>query len=231
MSVVRNSIADIVSARGIKEVVHFTTNRGLTGALSTRTLMSRPHLDKEDHLKYVLHHNSSHRAEESSEFDKSEEWIRYVNLSISEVNARFLKLCRKWRRNDDMWWAILSFRPEIMEHKGVFFTTTNNTYDQVSRGKGVNGLAALFADRVGRKQNGRYGSWSVWRGTRADNLTTCEQAEVLYPERLSLDYLQRIYVETGDHHDIVAGWLDDFGYSEQDVSVEIVPDKFRGVEN
>ena len=60
-------------------------------------------------------------------------------------------------------------------------------------------------------------------------MPTCEQAEVLYPEKLSLDYLRRVYVEEGENHDAAVGWLSEFGYA--DVQVTVSKLKFVGKQN
>lgn len=224
------SLHTILTNRKITETLHFTTNRGLIGSLASNSLLSRPLLGEDAYLRHVLQLNSSVRPEESELFDKSADWIRFVNLSISEINRRFLDVSRQWHTNDDVWWCILSFSSTIMTHDGVWFTTTNNGYDRCERGKNEEGLEALFVQNVARKSHGYYGRpWSVQRCGRDNHLPTCEQAEVLYPERLSLEHLQTVYVEQDDHHDTVMGWLQDFEYAGVDVS--LAPEKFMGKKN
>lgn len=211
------------------EVLHFTTNRGLTGALAEGFLLSRPLLGKSDLLRHVLKFNSTNRPEESAYFDKTKDWIRYVNLSISEINRRFFEISQGWHLDDDDWWCIISFDTQIMTHRDVFFATTNNGYDQCRRDSGESGFDALFATQVARKSSGHNGPWNISRASRTDQLTTCEQAEVLYPEKLSLEHLIRIYVMEEEHHDRARGLLRDFHYS--DVEVDVRPDKFNGRKN
>ena len=79
-----------VERRCITEVVHFTTNHGIVGALECRHLLSRPYLQENKHLRHVLKLNALVRPEEFALFDESEDWVRFVNLSISEINKRFL---------------------------------------------------------------------------------------------------------------------------------------------
>ncbi len=67
------------------------------------------------------------------------------------------------------------------------------------------------------------------RGPRPANLPTCEQAEVLYPEAVSTEYLRCIYVDEDDHHDQASGWLQEFGF--KDVDVVISTQKFLGSPN
>ena len=221
-----------IEGRDISEVVHFTTNRGLVGILKSGHLLSRPFLNMKEtkYLRYVIKLNASIRPEEFSFFDKSENWIRFVNLSISEINKRFFDVSRKWHNNENIWWCILAFDPLIMLHEGVRFTTTNNSYDQCYRSQGIAGFEAMFAPTVSRKAKGVDGNpWLVDRGSRPIHLPTCEQAEVLYPERLCLDYLIKVYVGDGNRRDIVIGWLRDFEFD--DIPVVVKPEKFVGEKN
>lgn len=224
------SLKDAINRRGISEVLHFTTNRGVTGALASGYLLSRPLLKKDDYLRHVIQYNASIRPEESEYFDKSENWVRFVNLSISEINKRFFDISRSWHNNSEIWWCILAFDPIIMQRDGVRFATTNNGYDQCCRGHGQEGFEALFAPAIRRKTIGHYGNqWTVNREARPDHLPTCEQAEILYPEKLCLGHLTTVYVEEGDHHDRVVGWLRQFKFNDIDVVVQ--PEKFVGRKN
>ena len=224
------TISEIIATRNIAEVLHFTTNRGLVGTLASGSLKSRPLLKGDDYLKHILHLNSAIRPEESRYFDKSEDWIRFVNLSVSEINSHFFRVSQRWHTSTDTWWAILSFRSEIMTHSGVRFATTNNGYDGCVRSSGPEGLLSLFSDAILRKGYGASGRpWSCVRGRREPHLPTCEQAEVLYPEQVALSFLDRVYVAEDEHHDLTSGWLRDFGLDH--VQVLVQPGKFFGRPN
>jgi hypothetical protein len=183
------SIEDIVAKRSISEILHFTTNKGITGILATGLLKSRTLLPKDDYLEHIYEYNCSDRARDMN-------WWEYVNLSITSVNRKLFDISSgKWHVNEDGWWCILSFSSEICCHKGVYFTTTNNMYSGVERSLGENGLEAMFASQI-----------TQWRGQTiirqkelAINKPTCEQAEVLYPQQLSLEYLNKIYVENDEN--------------------------------
>ena len=218
------TIEQIIQERGIEGVLHFTTNRGLVGVLVTKSLLARRQLKQEDMLEYVLHVNAKYRPEAAADFDKSEDWLNYVNLSISEVNTRFLEVSKRWHNDADVWWCILEFDPIILSHDGVYFATTNNSYGHCVREEGVGGFSALFQDSVRRKAD-----WRVVRGSRRSNLPTCEQAEVLYPESLGVKYLNRIYVAKEEHYDIAGGWVKEF--DARDVEVLLSSAKFVGVPN
>lgn len=218
------TIAEEIQRRGIDEILHFTTNRGIVGTLFSGALLSRQQLPHEKYLEHVLHVNSASRPEAAEFFDKSQNWLDYVNLSISEINRRFFEFSQGWHEDADIWWGILAFDPVLMTHDGVVFTTTNNSYEHCVRRDGLAGLNLLFEPRIRRKQ-----TWTVQRVGREDRLPTCEQAEVLYPRQVSTVLLRRIYVMEGDHHDQARGWLRECGLP--DVQVSINPAKFIGCKN
>lgn len=218
------SLIASIQQRKIEEVVHFTTNHGLVGTFFKKHLLSRKILPEDSYLEHVLHVNSAMRPEASGCFDKSEDWLDYVNLSISEINANYFKFSQSWHNGQDIWWAILAFDPCIITHKGVYFATTNNAYEFCERRKGIDGYNNLFQPSIKRKSG-----WSISRVNRANYLPTCQQAEVLYPRQVSLEYLKTVYVRDGDHQDLVKSWLKQFDI--QNVNVIISEQKFIGMPN
>jgi hypothetical protein len=219
------TISSIIKNRGITELLHFTTNNGVVGSLAKGAVLSRHRLPQDQYLEHILRVNAVTRPEESESFDKSKNWLDYVNLSISEINSRYFGVSNKWHQSKDLWWAILAFDSVLMTHSDVVFATTNNSYDQCLRKDGAQGLERLFSDVIRRKSP----NWSVSRGGRAPNLPTCEQAEVLYPGAVSCSFLRRIYVQDNMSHDVASGWLAEFGI--KDVSVVISRAKFTGKPN
>ena len=224
------TIADEINKRGISEVLHFTTNRGVTGILHKGFLMSRPRLNEEEILRHVPQLNWENRPEGSADFDNSEDWIRFVNLSVSAINHRFFRLSRARHNVTGIWWCILGFDPEFMTHEGVYFATTNNGFDACIRDVWKSGIKALFAPKVQRKSSRMHGGpWIVQRGSRSIELPTCEQAEVLYPDQLDIEHLRKDYVEENEHHDMIAGLLAENGY--ENIKVLVEPNKFEGYPN
>ena len=179
------TIAEITKIREIQEVLHFTTNKGITGILSTNSVKSRKLLPKEHYLEFIIQMNCPNRYRDA-------DWHNYVNLSITQVNKSFFGISKdKWHAGMDGWWCILSFSPDILTHDGVVFCTTNNAYTTVvKRAEGPKGLEMLFAKKVIAYDSG---TPAVRASTTPENLPTCNQAEVLYPDQLSLDYLDTIY--------------------------------------
>ena len=219
------TVDKIIKQRGISELLHFITNRGIVGTLANGALFSRFRLPEEKYLKHILHLNAANRPEAGAFFDKSENWLDYVNLSITEINSRYFQVSQQWHLGADVWWGILAFDPGIAPHPGVVFGTTNNSYDRCVRAPGPDGLEALFGPLIRRKSP----TWSVTRGQRGPSLPTCEQAEVLYPGAVPAHFLRKVYVREGDHHDIVSGWLAEFGFGS--VEVVLFTEKFAGKPN
>lgn len=219
------TIADELQNRGINELLHFTTHRGVVGTIAKGALLSRYMLPEENYLQHILHLNAADRPEASVYFDKSNNWLNFVNLSISEINRRyFIVSSEKWHINANVWWCILAFDPIIATHDGVYFTTTNNSYELCKREHGLIGFNNIFSPVIGRKEG-----WRAHRAQRGFHLPTCEQAEVLYPEQIPLEYLRSIYVRDEEHHDLVKGCLLEYGW--RNVNVYISKEKFLGAPN
>ena len=209
-------IDDFITSRGISEILHFTTNKGIVGILDSRNIKSRQRIQRDERLEYILQPNASLR--------KDQAWLDYVNLSISQINHAFFNICsQEWHAADSIWWCILSFDPVILTHEGVYFTTTNNIYTGVKRGTGLSALEALFAQKVLR-----YNQFFAYRKEDTPLYQpTCEQAEVLYPRQLSTEYLRTIYVSSDNRIDAIQDILG--GVNHRDVSVVVRPDKFSGI--
>jgi hypothetical protein len=214
-------VADVVAHRGITEVLHFSTNHGLTGILAEGAVLSRQRLPESQYLEHVYKPNASVRRDRV--------WLDYINLSISRINTEFFGHSTRWHANHDVWWCALSFDPAILSDSGVVFATTNNIYTGCRHMSGADGLEALFAASVER-----------WQGNVARRTpdmpaawTTCRQAEVLYPGSLSCGHLRRVYVATGTHADTAAATCEVLmsapSDSDQDsrVLVEVRPDVFE----
>lgn len=209
------TISSIIRNRGIKEILHFTTNEGLLGILHTKLLKSRERLPEDKQLEYIFKPNAVWR--------KDTPWLDYINLSITRINAQFFEIVsEKWHKGRDIWWCVLSFDPIILTEDGVYFTTTNNIYTDVKRGRGADGLEALFASRISQ-----WGNKFVIRDPQQPlNYTTCPQAEVLYPGELSTKCLNKIYVLKAEHDDEICGQLS--GVCHPTVEVVVTPKVFNG---
>lgn len=195
------TIKRIVQERGIEEVLHFTTNRGLVGIFAARALKARRRLSSDKYLEHIYRGICPDRSRDIA-------WHDYVNLSISSINSYLFNIASgKWHDEMDGWWCVLSFSPTILEHDGVYFTTTNNAYDPqyggcVVRGTGPEGLNRLFADRIRQWLT----KWVSRYSDTPGNQPTCKQAEVLYPGQIGLEFLQGVYVRDDSHIDDIHGF-------------------------
>jgi hypothetical protein len=209
------NISNIIADRGIRELLHFTTNHGCLGTLYSFALKSRAGLEGDRMVEYLFKPNAQLR--------KDVNHLNMVNFSIAHINSHFFRISsQNWHQGDDIFWVILSFAPEIACHPGVIFSTTNNMYTGVQRSAGPEGLVALFADPITR--------WAgnvVRRRPALDRgWPTCEQAEVLYPEEVSTRFLRRIYTRTEAERAEVIGFLRATWHDEVDVIV--APERFAG---
>lgn len=202
-----------IAAKGIEEVLHFTTNRGLLGILDTGSLKARQRLNADARLEFIFTPNAANRT-------RDEAWLDYVNLSITRINTWFASRSKNWHQHQGIWWCVLSFDPIILQHDNVVFTTTNNIYTGVKRKSGTDGLEAMFGTRIVQ-----YLSNIVVRDINLPlNCTTCEQAEVLYPGQVSTAFLKKIYVPNEEVADEVAGQLNAVRHAL--VDIEIRPSLF-----
>lgn len=210
------AVAALARARGITEVLHFTTHRGLLGIFAKGAVLSRQRLAEEEYLEHVYTPNCASRLKDGAYLD-------YVNLSVSRVNKWMLDKSMGWHDTEDVWWAVLGLDAALLAHPGVLFATTNNSYPVVRRAPGVEGLAALFDDAV---PYGYYGSVARrGRGTPS-SWTTDPQAEMLYPGEVPLDLLRSVYTREPEHLDTIRGWVGTFP-SVRRVRVECQPGIFQ----
>lgn len=211
------SINDAAKRRGVKSVVHFTTNKGSLGILASNGIKSRARLNEDERLEYIFKPNAANRSKDAA-------WLDYVNLSISRINSDFFDVSAgSWHSHEDLWWCIYSFSPVVLEHAEVFFTTTNNIYTDVHRLQNEAGFEAMFAPSIVR-----------WRGNTAQRsagqpawLTTCHQAEVLYKGEVSTQFLDAIYVQNDDAADELAGQIS--LTSHKLIEIKVDPTKFMKI--
>jgi len=206
------TVERILKERSINELVHFTTSIGLLGILSTESLLPRSHLAAEQALEYILKYNAPYRSDPG--------WLRYINLSITKINQVFFEHSGRLHRDSGVFWAILAIDPKVMCHDGVYFTTTNNIYPACRRGEGSQALERLFSPKV----LGRYSKEIIRPTGLPDNLTTCPQAEVLYPGRLSTQFVRYIYVRCDADRNAVNAQIAALGVGPYEIIV--APEQF-----
>ena len=198
--------------RGITSVVHFTRVRsGFVGILDRSAVKARRYVARDLRLRHVYSENAPDRSRDLT-------WHRYVNLSVSAINVRMLRYSKRWHPRED--WAILEFKPRILGHRGVVFTTTNNAYGVAHRARGLQGFEQIFTQVV---PWGRRGSVRI-RSSQGPHETTDPQAEVLYPFKLSLKHLHTVTVADDHACDAVEAALIHFSHEPK---IELDPEAFQ----
>lgn len=181
------SIKQKIKNLGISGVLHFTRGDNLVGILQRGGVLSRTKLTAErapsHHLEYVGDSAWPDRS-------RDKDWWGYVNLSIEAVNETLLKKART--NHPEQGWFILSFKPDILEHENIYFTSTNNAYaPHVLRDIGLTGLNLSYS----LSYKDLNGNIHQRHNMLPKQYPSSQQAEVLYPDFLSLTHLDAIYVE------------------------------------
>ena len=203
------TVAERARERGVTEIVHYTSQKGVMGTILKGALLSRKRVEADADVDYVF---------EGIWERKDPQWVDHISLSISRVN---FDLFRRSRDNfPDYWWAILSFAPEALDDEGVWFTTTNNIYPPCCRGQGIDGFEAMFSEPV---EWGYYGSKKWRQDGMSDAWPTDRAAEVLYPGSISLDHLETIYVPGKQHRRLVQAWAEIYGAGDLPIEVGLEP--------
>lgn len=181
-------------SRGVTEVLHFTTDRGLLGAAATGAVLSRDAMYNERRVEYIRLFNCKDRTRDAN-------WTGHVSLSITQINRDLLSSSRRWHSGEDVFWCILGFDVSILGHPEVYFADSNNAYPITKRKLGITGLAGMFAEVV---RWGYFNTAAYRTKTKPLNLPTQEQAEVLYPSRVPLQWLRHIYLSSEEYFDWAA---------------------------
>lgn len=202
------SPSDAAARRGVKHLLHYTTQKGIHGTIASKALLSRAQLDQEEYLALIREPVWPRR---------DAPWIDHISLSATTINDDLFRRSRS--HFPHLWWAVIAVSPAVLDDAGVVFTTTNNIFPSVRRGEGSAGFEVMFADEV----VGRYGVVHTRAGL-PDAQPTDRAAEVLYPQRIETNHIQAIYVMEPDHKHMILGWC--AALDHQDIPVEVRPDVF-----
>ncbi len=184
------SLEQKIAKFGISEILHFTRGDNLIGILGHGGVLSRTSLERESTEFKSLEYFGDPAWPDRS---RDKDWLGFINLSIETVNQTLLGRARN--NHPTQKWFVLSFKPQILTHENVHFTTTNNAYEpHVIRGKGVTGLDLPYSSSYKDLQ----GITHRRKKELPTQFPTSQQAEALYPDFLPLNYLQAIYVENQD---------------------------------
>jgi hypothetical protein len=209
------SIDEFAESNGISEILHFTTSTGFLGICASQLVLSRKRLPENQYVEHIYRPNTP--------IVRDVEHIDYVNLSITQINSRLFNFsANKWHKHERLFWCILSFSPEILNHDGVIFVSTNNMYGRAQRDCGLEGLCALFDEPIPHGYSMPH--CRRYEGMPA-NHTTCRQAEVLYPGELPIKYLEKVYVKNNDDRAAIKSYAKVCGTFSG--PVEIRPDLFE----
>ena len=204
------TVSELARDRGVTEILHYTSDRGVMGSVMKGALLSRERVEADPDVPFIF---------EGVWERKDPEWLDHISLSVSRINLDLFRRSRK--RLPDRWWAIMSFSPDILDHDGVCFTTTNNVYNECcERGEGPEGFEAMYATQI---EWGYYGSRKHRTSHHDDAWPTDRAAEVLYPGEIPLEYLQTVYVEGRQARRMVNAWTEAFGKPELSVTVDPTP--------
>lgn len=207
--------SEVVTARGVEQVLHFTTSHGLVGIFVRRALLARQHLSTDNYLEHIYQPNASRR------YEGTQYW-RYVNLSVTTINERFFSISQGWHpTRDNLFWAILHFDAAILTHPDVLFATGNMAYAGVVPREGEPGFTAMFADRVVHG----FGKYTDRTPQHLPSMPTDAQAEVLYPDSVDTTFLRQVTVSSDEHAASVEGIVGAVGHP--DISVVSDPASFR----
>jgi hypothetical protein len=198
----------VARAKGVEEILHFTTDKGIMGSLRKEALLSRAQVQDDPDLAFIFLGVWPVKARE---------WVDYVSLSVHSINLDLWE--RAVRNLPDRWWGVLAFDPAILDHDGVYFATTNNIYPACRRGQGTASFEALYGDPV----LGRY-SYPHDRDGLAEAQPTDRAAEVLYPTALRLEFLRCVYIATTEHRRMIRAWCSAFDCPEP--VLEVRPEIF-----
>ena len=202
------TVAEAVAGRGVTELLHYTTQKGVLGTIASGAILSRAQLDGEEYLAHIR---------EAVWPRKDPAWIDHISLSMTSINYELFLQSRS--HYPELWWAVFSVSSAILEGSDAVFTTTNNIFPSVRRGRGLAGFEAMFAEEV----VGKYGAIHTRAGL-ADNQPSDRAAEVLYPVRIAMDAIQGVYVIEPDHRNMILAWCD--AHDRPELSVEVRPDVF-----
>lgn len=192
--------------RGVREILHYTSQKGVMGSIIVDALLSRKQVEETPAVEFIF--------EGVWDRYRDPRWVDHISLSVSQINLDLFERSR--RRHPDWWWAVMSFDPTLLADNDVWFTTTNNIFPSCRRNPGLAGFEAIFAERVEGRFQRIYDRTEL---ALAPNLPTDLAAEVLYPQRIALDRLQRLYLPGEQHRRTVNAWCEVYGRDELPVEI------------
>lgn len=179
-SVTRNGIQELIAARGIRHVVHFTRIENLASIL-TRGLLSKSELHEKG-LNSLI--NDHYRYDDHPEA---------VCCSLSFPNYRMFYRVRCEQPDSD--WAVIRLKPQILWEKHCLFCAENAASLSISSmptstWEGIQGLRKMFANH---KEMPTRDALRI-----PEHYTTNPQAEVLALESIEPDNIIDVCFDSND---------------------------------
>jgi len=111
-------VAARARVRGVTDIRHYTSERGVMGSIMRGRLLTRDRVEADPELAFIF----------EGVWDRRDpKWTDHISMSVSRINLDLHERSR--RRLPDYWWAIMAFDVAILDEPEVVFTTTNNVYD------------------------------------------------------------------------------------------------------
>jgi hypothetical protein len=193
------SVAAAALGRGITEVLHYTSEKGVMGSIIVDALLPRAQVETNEEVAFIY----------EGVWDRSRDmdWIGHTSMSVTKVNTDLFRRSR-WN-HPQWWWAIMSFPVDILDDPDVVFTTTNNAYTETcQRSSGLDGFTAMFAEAV---------PWGYFDTVARRGpgfplaLPTHNAAEILYPDALPLSQLSALYLPDPTNLSLIRTWCEIYG--------------------
>lgn len=202
------SVAAAARERGITEILHYTSEKGVMGSIIVDALLSRRDVETNTEVAYIY----------EGVWDRSRDlqWIGHTSMSVTQVNIDLF--ARSRNNHPQWWWAIMSFPIDILDDPDVVFTTTNNAYTETcKRGAGLDGFNAMFADSV---PWGKFNTIARRFDDHPCALPTHGAAEVLYPRPLPLGRMSCLYVPDDTRNSLIQSWCEIYGRDPLNIVVD-----------
>ncbi len=182
------SLHDVMRTRGVTTLLHFTPLENLSHILQEGALIAREQFDR--------------RQEQDVDFREStriNDHVRYdgrthINCSIQRPNVRMLEQ----KKCSGTIYYLLAFRAEDVCDETTQFAVSNAAARDIQQSgidSGVKGFLNCYADRITYLRHDGSFSIEVRSPELPTRYPTSIQAEVLIPDRISLQYLTTIYAE------------------------------------
>ncbi|MRT12776.1 DUF4433 domain-containing protein [Enterobacteriaceae bacterium RIT711] len=186
------NIENIITARGLESLYHFTTLENYMSILERGYIFSR---EKIDLLKIENDGHFTGDYTESLDQHRLDGLKNYINTSLSRPNWYLMEKYKNRKDFSDLEWCIIELDVSSLSITSTLFSVCNaasNTAQRYGIIGGAKGLDALFQPEVvtPRKVYSRHNLPCYY--------TTDIQAEVLVKDQLSIEKIKKCYLPSTD---------------------------------